>query len=626
MKLLKRMKKQAAFACAISMALGMQVTTMASDYSGHWAKDVITEWTGYGVVAGYEDGTFRPNNQMTRAEFAAVLGNVFGLTEVDNSISFSDVKMGAWYEVAINKVVAAGFMSGVGAGNFNPAATITRQEAAAALANAYKLTEKGDKAVQFTDEASIAAWAKEQVEILASHGYINGRADGKFDPRANITRAEVLAMFDNLTSALMNKAGTYTTDQAGNVIVNVQDVVLKDMTIKGNLYLAQGINLGDATLENVSVEGTIFVAGGGVNSIHLKNVKTAKPIQIMAQKAVRLVAEGQKVNVAIAEGQNTILTGIFGEVMAPASASLTLKEAVVDKLSITKSSTGEKTVLTVDAASRIKELVLNVAAEIKGAGKIDKLVANATGIKTEIKPQAVVGQPVEGPASGGAGGGGGGGGSTNDGSGNGGGNNGSTTVDKYINFSDITIQGQSVLDKGMTVKEDEITVDLRALRDTFKDKEIDKAVATVSNLKDGQTVKVAAFDRTLVTRTVKEGKIEYTVKDLTSLLANKKNTIKGLLADYKVEKQAETVAEEYFGKTVDELLQVRSSVNVKNLIDGYDRLVADYQKDDAPQEVKDLMAVLEGKGIDITTNEISYEVTVTAGDMKETGYTITVKF
>ena len=129
------MKKHAALVLAVAMVLGMQVTTMASDYSEHWAKDVITEWTNYGVTAGYEDGTFKPNNSMTRAEFATVLTNVFGLTSKDAAQTFTDVKEGAWYQEAVTLASSAGIMNGAG-GKFNPNTKITRQEAAVALVNA----------------------------------------------------------------------------------------------------------------------------------------------------------------------------------------------------------------------------------------------------------------------------------------------------------------------------------------------------------------------------------------------------------------------------------------------------------------------------------------------------------
>lgn len=624
MKLLKRMKKQVALISALAMALGMQVTTMASDYSGHWAADVISEWHTYGVIGGYQDGTFKPNNNMTRAEFAVVLSNVFGLVDTDRSISFADVNTGAWYTDAVNKVAAAGVMQGA-AGKFNPSATITRQEAAVALVNAYNLTEKGSQAVNFTDSNSIASWANEQVEIMASKGYVTGRVNGAFDPKANITRAEVLKMLDNMTAALFNKAGTYTKDAKGNVIVNTQDVILKDMTITGDLYLAQGINLGDATLENVTVEGTIFVAGGGVNSIHFNNVTAKKGIQVKTQKAVRLVSENSSISAAIEAGQEVILTGNFNEVTAQAGSTLELKSAKVEKI-IVEASTIDKIEVKIDSSSAVKEIVANAPAKITGAGKIDKLIANVEGITSTIRPTEVTGKPVDMPSTGGGAGGGGGGSSS-------GGNGGTTqTKQEYIQVSEILVGGINVLDNGITINNGNITIDMSTLEVAFGSEEISGATATVTNLAAGSEIDVTVklgtkgFVQSYKLNSSKQA--EYTVKAFTELLSDTKPFFMNKLEANGLMPHVEKVESE-LGVSIDDLFKVRDSISAANVLSLYSQLLDLYQDtsdDELKASISKLISYLDQLGVKIQDNQLTYKVTISGDNLNSNTYNITINF
>lgn len=590
MKLLNRMKKHAALVLAVAMVLGMQVTTMASDYSEHWAKDVITEWTNYGVTAGYEDGTFKPNNSMTRAEFATVLTNVFGLTSKDAAQTFTDVKEGAWYQEAVTLASSAGIMNGAG-GKFNPNAKITRQEAAVALVNAYSLSGKGDGSVNFTDAANIAAWAKEQVEALASFGYISGRPDGSFDPAGNITRAEVMAMLDNLTVGLMNKAGTYTEDQNGNVVVNVQDVVLKNMTITGNLYLAQGIGLGDATLENVTVEGEIIVAGGGVNSIHFKNVTAKKPVKVTAKAPVRLVAEGKKIAVVAEKGTDLVLTGEFSEVILPAGVTLELKEAKVDKVT----AADETVKVTIGKGSAITEII-------------------GGDVTNNNKPSG--------------GGGGGGGGSTV-----------TPSEKKYIEVESILVDGVELMNNGISMSKNEITVDVNALISAYEaagETEITTGTVKFANLNAGDKVTVSRklinpiglVERTREVGT--NGTMTYSVAQAADKFNENRDRIIAKLEQAKMKEDVEAVlAELGLSLTGDYLADDSISVaTARAKFEALKALYADRANNKAVQNlVKYASEIYDGAtGLVFTDSTVTGKVTVQAGSLESAEYTVTIKF
>ena len=168
-----------------------------SDTNGHWAESEIDEWAGRGVLSGYSDGTFLPDNNITRAEMAKVIVSAMGGGTVPTENYFSDVQQDEWYYAPVSTAAAAGYVSGDTDGRFRPNDYITRQEASAIFARAYNVAS-GAGVGQFADAASISDWAVENVSGLVEAGVIKGYEDGTFRPLDNITRAEVVVMLDRL--------------------------------------------------------------------------------------------------------------------------------------------------------------------------------------------------------------------------------------------------------------------------------------------------------------------------------------------------------------------------------------------------------------------------------------------
>lgn len=628
MKLLKRIKKGLAMTLALTMLMGIQVTTMATDYDNHWAKSVIAEWSNYGVVEGYGEDNFKPNASMTRAEFATVLARVFGLKDAAKT-NFTDVAQGAWYSEAIGKVVAAGMMQGSGT-TFNPQAPITRQEAAVALVNAYNLSGEGTIDANFSDESQIAAWATQAVETLASYGYINGRTDGKFDPKGNITRAEVVKMLDGLTTGFINAAGTYTTDQNGNVVINTPGVVLKDMTITGNLYLAQGIGTGDVTLDGVTVEGQIFVAGGSTVTFNKATVK--KPIQVTTEKEVKLVAKTNKVAAVVAENAHVTLTGVFSEIVMPGNAELKLVGATVDK--VTALPTGEtdaKAKLAVDSTSTVKEVVLESVTQITGAGKIETLVVKSNGSSSSIKPGKVVNDgkfEVTLPSSTGGGGGGGGGTPT------------TPEEAKYIQVESMTLNGTHDV-KGITVGDKEITVDLDTVLASLPDS-ITEGSVKFKNLAQGETVTVrATFSNPkntnkdiVLEKTVKvgaNGTITYNIEDKKEVI---KANLEQLIAkinnyqDTNAYKHLQTVCEALGLELNSDYLQDGNidTATLKAKINQAREIYNNPTSQELADAIDYLTKVCAENGITLTGDSITGKVTVETAKFGAQEYTVTLNF
>lgn len=145
-----KMTLSMALAAALAFAPAQAFAAPATDISGHWAEKVITQWQEKGLISSYEDGTFKPDNSVTRAEFVIMLNKALGFTQKGN-VTFSDVSANAWYYDAVAIAVEAGYCAGYEDGTFKPNATITRAEAAVMIAKAKELTANTEAADKFAD-------------------------------------------------------------------------------------------------------------------------------------------------------------------------------------------------------------------------------------------------------------------------------------------------------------------------------------------------------------------------------------------------------------------------------------------------------------------------------------------
>lgn len=166
-----------------------------TDIDGHWAKDSIERLAARGLINGFEDNTFRPDMNVTRAQFVTMLVNAKGI-DTDATVKiFDDVDTGAWYAPYVTAAYSAAIASGDGV-NFHPDSEITRQEAAAMAARAFGL--EGEGSLTFADNADIASWAAQSVGALVSGGIISGFEDNTFRPLGNTTRAQAAIILDKL--------------------------------------------------------------------------------------------------------------------------------------------------------------------------------------------------------------------------------------------------------------------------------------------------------------------------------------------------------------------------------------------------------------------------------------------
>lgn len=168
---------------------------------GLWYTPYVLDMAGRGAVTGFPDGTFRPTGAVTRAQVVNVLYQLSGGVPVNFAMPFSDVAEGLWYTEAVRWAASQKIVTGFEDGSFRPDANVTRQDLAVMLvryqqAAGIELSQEG-AAPAFRDNEQIAAYAAEAIYVLQKAGVVNG-ADGKFNPTATASRGELCKMLSGL--------------------------------------------------------------------------------------------------------------------------------------------------------------------------------------------------------------------------------------------------------------------------------------------------------------------------------------------------------------------------------------------------------------------------------------------
>ncbi|MGG1634445.1 cadherin-like beta sandwich domain-containing protein [Paenibacillus sp. NRS-1760] len=172
------------------------------DISRHWAEDNIKQAISNGIVTGYPDGTFRPNHTVTRGEFAVMLMNLLKPQEAGAELSFTDTtKIPAWAQKAIAQAVQEGIINVYEDGTFRPNAEITRAEMAVILAKALGQSTEASAATSFADDNDIPAWARASVAYVKQAGIVKGKGNNEFAPQDHATRAEAVTVLLNILAS-----------------------------------------------------------------------------------------------------------------------------------------------------------------------------------------------------------------------------------------------------------------------------------------------------------------------------------------------------------------------------------------------------------------------------------------
>lgn len=239
------------------------------DTANHWAEKTILNMQDFKIINGYEDDTFRPDTNMTRAEFVTVINRMLDLQE-ESSKYIPDINRSDWYYSEIRKAVKVGIIQGDLDGTIHPEDKITREEAIVILSRAFKLKKTSTNLNGYSDLNEISNWAKTEVCSAIKAGYVTGYEDNTIKPLKNITRAEALTLINRIIPNILN-TNVYSGLITGNALVFEDNIVLNNLTIDGNLIVSNRA-LSTLKVKDATVKKNLIVVDDENENIKNLNV------------------------------------------------------------------------------------------------------------------------------------------------------------------------------------------------------------------------------------------------------------------------------------------------------------------------------------------------------------------
>ena len=354
-----------------------------SDFPNNWATNALSYAVSNGLLSG-DSGKIRANDTLKRAEMAAILNRLAGAVKGASLTGYTDVPATAWYFEDMAKAVQMGTFAGDG-GMLRPEAPITRQEVFAVLARFYCLEQSNtDVLQQYADSSQIAPWARDAVAAMVQAGYIHGN-EGKLSPLAPITRAEFSQVLYQLAGNIAEDGKTADAKLEGNLIVRKDDASLHNVTVKGDLVIADGAQR--VKLDNVKVEGRILVRGGGEGvefskTTAGKGVLAVHPIQTNFTAADSSLGE-------VTLSSDTKLSGDFDKVQIAKPLSLTVEKGKIGAVQVETGAENAKIQVEKDGTvSKVEAKAKGT--QISGAGNVGEVHAGGDGVQVFTENTKVI--------------------------------------------------------------------------------------------------------------------------------------------------------------------------------------------------------------------------------------------
>lgn len=385
-----------------------------------WYYNEVLPWVKAGILKGYQESEilkYDPNGAITRSEMCLYINRVLGFSTFDGN--FRDVKKTDWIykEAAIAKKHYMPFYENL---DFKGSEQIQRQEAIAMLSCALGLIPQD--IVVYTDsfkdgnkvKESLKPYMEAAIRQKLIYGYpFNGYY--YLRPEATITRAEVMALFSRSFDRLYNESGRYeyakTLTISEDVAIVKGNTTLKNVRIKGNLYLLPSIKNQGVILENVEVDGGIYVRGGknglvkfrnvqakqivgsnyngGVDLIGKSRVEEVYLMNTFGYRQLSLADSGAK-RIYVNTGRPVTLEGEMKDVTVLTKGKVTIKGYdILEKLTIKKSADGTQLVIGNQGEVGTLFLYGNTQVDAQGVVKLtysqsDSVISgNFYGVKQE---------------------------------------------------------------------------------------------------------------------------------------------------------------------------------------------------------------------------------------------------
>ncbi len=398
-----------AFALAALAAQAVELT----DISGHWAEEYIEFGVEQGYINGYADATFKPDVNVTRAEFSKMINSALKITKT-SEMPFFDVEETDWFYSDVRKAVYAGYISGYENGAFIATNFITRQEAAAMLSRIATRPETTKNLSAAADEADIADWAKDYMIFVYSKGYMTGDENKKLNPKGNLTRGQA--------AKLMYMLVTEENVCNGDYKVSLDDALLSETIFTDDVIFESKAKEASLSLDGCRVLGRVLVNTENTSDVEISDSNVSD--MIVSGKGAKVNAKnGAKVDFLTIKSPSTVNGNGYGTVYlvsgdlvsgvtefgaSPKSLKImtdaVIKAKDLESLEITSpaalvvqggniknmsvGSLAKDSIITLGDEVTVQDLVVYAPSAFRGNGKIIKATERASGVTYTKRPDS----------------------------------------------------------------------------------------------------------------------------------------------------------------------------------------------------------------------------------------------
>lgn len=221
--------------------------------SSYWADSIIKKWTNSGIISGYSDGSFRPNGQITKAELVTIINKINNDTANTIKRPSKDINLSDWYCEDMAIALKNGIVNLDSDGNLNPKSVLTREDALTIIAKLFNVKYTGNvgrELSKFSDASKIKQEYAPYIAGMVKEEYINGN-NGKLNPKDEITRAEIVAVLDNIIEEICTNGRISNKRINGNLILNGENISLSNVQVDGYIYALDGAKNGNIVFNNV---------------------------------------------------------------------------------------------------------------------------------------------------------------------------------------------------------------------------------------------------------------------------------------------------------------------------------------------------------------------------------------
>jgi len=408
--------------CGVFVCVGAYVTTGES-YAEHWADQYLNNLVSQQIMRGDDDGNLNPDNNITRAEFVAMLNRAFGYGK-KGDVAFNDVPIEAWYYDDISIAKKQGYFNGIYPDTAGPDKYLKREEAVTMLCRALKIQGVESDTLRFSDSRSFSGWSKEYINAAVEKNFLSGYPDQTFKPSDYMKRGEMAKVLSEVAGEIVKEQGSnYIGYANGNVSVVQTGASLRNTIVPGDLYITAGMGTGYTQLENLVVGGDLIISGTGnaekgevsviltdcdINNLVIDSgssdimsvrAEGGSVIQNTTVKSNAYLEEDGSKSTAFKDvilkgpsGTTLSLSGAFEDVVVKGENNkLSVDKGSVDSLTVDEDAVKGSVFIQKDAV--VYAFFCDIATTITGTGTIEEISINAKDCNVAMLPEHIYIRP-----------------------------------------------------------------------------------------------------------------------------------------------------------------------------------------------------------------------------------------